>query len=148
MKQLRDNVTVVFATNNQPASLLIKLFTLSHWSHVAILDDEGYIFDSTLLSGVRRIHFDEWKLHYKELDFTIFPVKNRKSVYEFLSSQVGKKYDPLGILSFILRRNYEDRDKWFCSELVAKAVGITYKPWRLSPQFLSQFYKTLKGYIV
>ena len=148
MKQLRDNVTVVFASNNQPASLLIKLFTLSHWSHVAILDDEGYIYDSTLISGVRRIHFDEWREHYKELDFTIFPVKDRSKVFEWLSTQVGEKYDTLGIFSFILRKNYEDKDKWFCSELVAHALGITYKPWRLSPQFLSQFYKTLKGYIL
>jgi uncharacterized protein YycO len=148
MKQLRDNVTVVFASNNQPASIIIKLFTLSHWSHVAILDDEGYIYDATLLSGVRRIHFDEWKTHYKELDFTIFPVKDRTKVFEWLQTQVGKKYDALGILSFILRKNYEDKDKWFCSELVAHALGIKYKPWRLSPQFLSQFYKTLKGYIL
>ena len=148
MKQLRDNVTVVFASNNQPASLIIKLFTLSHWSHVAILDDEGYIYDSTLISGVRRIHFDEWKEHYRELDFTIFPVKDRSKVFEWLSTQVGKGYDALGIFSFILRKNYEDKDKYFCSELVAKALGITYKPWRLSPQFLSQFYKTLKGYIL
>lgn len=148
MKQLRDNVTVVFASNNKPASLLIKLFTLSHWSHVAILDDEGYIFDSTLLSGVRRIHFDEWKTHYKELDFTIFPVKDRKKAFEWLSAQVGKGYDALGIFSFILRKNYEDKDKWFCSEYVARALGIKYKPWRLSPQFLSQFYKALKGYIL
>lgn len=148
MKQLRDNVTVVFASNNQPASIIIKLFTLSHWSHVAILDDEGYIYDSTLISGVRRIHFDEWREHYRELDFTIFPVKDRKKVYEFLISQVGKGYDALGIFSFIIRKNYEDKDKYFCSELVAKALGIIYKPWRLSPQFLSQFYKTLKGYIL
>lgn len=148
MKRLNDNVTVVFATNNKPASLIIKLFTLSNWSHVAILDDEGYIFDSTSLSGVRRIHFDEWKAHYKDLDFTIFPVKNRRDVFEWLHSQVGKKYDVLGIFSFILRKNYEDKNKYFCSELVAKAVGIQYKPWRLSPQFLSQFYKTLKGYIL
>lgn len=148
MKQLRDNVTVVFASNNQPASLVIKLFTLSHWSHVAILDDEGYIYDSTLISGVRRIHFNEWREHYRELDFTIFPVKDRKLVYEFLNSQVGKRYDTLGIFSFILRKNYENKNKWFCSELVAHALGVKYKPWRLSPQFLSQFYKTLKGYIL
>ena len=148
MKQLRDNITVVFASNNQPASIIIKLFTLSHWSHVAILDDEGYIYDSTLLSGVRRIHFDEWKTHYTNLDFTIFPVKNRQKVFEWLSTQVGKRYDALGIFSFILRKNYEDKNKWFCSEIVAHALGVKYKPWRLSPQFLSQFYKTLKGYIL
>lgn len=148
MKQLIDNVTVVFTSNNKPASLLIKLFTLSHWSHVAILDDEGYIYDSTLLTGVRRIHFDEWKKHYRDFDFTSFAVKDRKKVYEFLDSQVGNGYDIFGILSFILHKNYEDKGKWFCSELVAHALGIKYKPWRLSPQFLSQFYKTLKGYIL
>ena len=148
MKQLRDNITVVFASNNQPASIIIKLFTLSHWSHVAILDDDGFIYDSTLLSGVRRIHFDEWKTHYTNLDFTIFPVKNRQKVFEWLSTQVGKRYDALCIFSFILRKNYEDKNKWFCSEIVAHALGVKYKPWRLSPQFLSQFYKTLKGYIL
>ena len=42
--------------------------------------------------------------------------------YAFLTSQIGKPYDTLGILDFIGGRNWRQPDTWFCSELVAAGM--------------------------
>lgn len=148
MNNFKDDVTVIFVGNNKPFSLAIKLFTFSHFSHCAVLDEKGYVIDTTLATGVRKIHFDEWKKHYNNFEFTFFPVESREKSLAFFNAQVGKDYDPLGILSFILRKDYEDKDKYFCSELIAKGLGIKYKPYRLSPAFLLNLYGILKGWII
>lgn len=40
----------------------------------------------------------------------------------FITEQLGKPYDKLGIVSFFLGRNWDDLDSWFCSELVAAGL--------------------------
>lgn len=135
---------VVFARNYKPFSLLIMLFTLSQWSHCGIVDGD-YIIDSTLASGVRRIRFDDWAGMYNK--YEIVEMISREDAITFARAQVGKRYDPLGIISLVLRRNIENRDKWFCSELVASVLGIKNRTWRLSPQFIWNLHKVLKGWV-
>ncbi len=145
MKQ-SNTIKVVFASNNKPFSLIIKLFTLSGWSHIGIMDGNSVI-DSTLATGVRKTPFQEWRKHYDYFVIVDMPVKEGWDAIEFARQQVGKKYDPFGIISLVFRRNIENRDKWFCSELVAACLGITERTWRISPQFLWNLYKIAKGYI-
>ena len=45
-----------------------------------------------------------------------------KAYYDFLLKQFNKPYDKMGILSFILGRNWDDLDSWFCSELVTAGL--------------------------
>lgn len=137
---------VIFGSNNLPFSILIKLFTLSSWCHCAIIDSD-YVIDATLSSGVRRITLAEWKTHYNKYEVVEFPISNSETSLVWARDQVGKKYDMLGILSLALHKKYEDIDKWFCSELVAQYIGIKYKVWRLSPQFLKQLSNVLKGWV-
>ncbi|ELZ6301321.1 hypothetical protein UXU72_001756, partial [Campylobacter coli] len=42
---------------------------------------------------------------------------------EFLYSQIGKKYDFLGILGFFTFTK-DSEDKWFCSEIIIRALQI------------------------
>jgi uncharacterized protein YycO len=42
--------------------------------------------------------------------------------YDFLSHQVGKRYDVAGIAAFVAGRNWRTPDSWYCSELVAAAL--------------------------
>lgn len=141
-----QSLPVIFARSNKPFCWLIRLGTLSSWSHCGVIDGE-YVIDTTLASGVRRIPLSEWKTHYNKYEVYPFPVKNLKESITFARDQVGKKYDPLGILSFLLHKNLEHKDKYFCSELVAAIIGIRYKPWRLSPQFLKMVHKCIEGWI-
>jgi uncharacterized protein YycO len=42
--------------------------------------------------------------------------------YAYALEQVGKPYDKLAILAFVLGRNWRDEGHWFCSELGAAAT--------------------------
>jgi hypothetical protein len=49
-----------------------------------------------------------------------FQVDAPESIIDIAMTQEGKPYDWAGIFGLVLReRNWEDDDKWFCSELVA-----------------------------
>jgi len=138
---------IIFASNNKPFSLLIRLGTLSNWCHCAILDGE-YVIDTTLATGCRRIPVHEWVKHYPKYEVVQMPIVDKESAIELARSWVGSKYDWLGIFSFIIRKNYQDEKKYFCSEQIAIYLGVKNIPWRLSPAFLYRMYRTMKGYIL
>jgi len=46
----------------------------------------------------------------------------RQRFYNFMVSQVGMKYDYLGIVGFALRIKSQKAESWFCSELVFAAL--------------------------
>jgi uncharacterized protein YycO len=50
-----------------------------------------------------------------------------EAVYKFLYDQIGKPYNWLGILGFVIRKDFPSKNRWFCSELVIaafEAAGI------------------------
>lgn len=62
------------------------------------------------------------------------------SPLDWALNQVGKPYDWAGVLGYALRRRWQDKDAWFCSELVAFAFrGAGYPllrandAWRITP---------------
>ncbi len=54
-----------------PASIVIRLFTLSRWSHVAIVDGD-YIIETTLLTGCVRVPRDEWEKKTQNCKILLF----------------------------------------------------------------------------
>ncbi len=68
-------------------------------------------------------------------------------------AQLGKHYDWPGALGLALRRNWQEDDAWFCSELVAWSFEQAGRPllnapqaWRLTPRdiLLSPLLRQLK----
>lgn len=75
-------------------------------------------------SGVRKGKFSG--AHTPGTEFSVFSVsvskEQKEKIEKFLFSQLGKPYDFLGILGFILfNPNIESKNRWFCSELVFTA---------------------------
>ena len=137
-------VKIAFGSNNLPFSIAIKVFSVSRWCHAAIVDDD-HIIDATLLSGVRRIPFEEWVKHYPTHKVVEVIVPNSCDI-EWAREQVGKKYDSLGIIGCYFREAIEDKDRYFCSELVARYMGITNVPLYLTPQWLHMFTRVMENY--
>ncbi len=55
---------------------------------------------------------------------------------DFIRSRIGARYDYTGLLlSHVLAFGRHDEDRWFCSEIIAAALGLP-NPQRLSPQLL------------
>lgn len=129
----------VYAKNNTIGSWVIRLFTFSKWSHVAVLIDEFSIIDSTARYGVRVSDFSDFKSKH---DYVIIDreLQDSEAALDFLFKQVGKKYDWSAIFGIILQRNWQEDDKWFCAELweAASIQGGTRKfrddPYRITPQ--------------
>jgi hypothetical protein len=115
---------ILFSTNNLPGSVLIRVGTWSDYSHVDIISpdrESGLILGATPWHGVshraiedRIDHSTRWMI----CEFDADP----KRVWAYAESQIGKKYDWLGCLGIAVHRDWEEDDKWFCSELVAKAA--------------------------
>lgn len=55
---------------------------------------------------------------------------------DFIRTRIGARYDYTGLLlSHVLAFGRHDEDRWFCSEIIAAALGLP-NPQRLSPQLL------------
>lgn len=138
-----DKLPIVFASDWYPAGLVIKLFTLSRWSHVGIIDSD-HVIETTLLTGCTRTPVDEWKKKHKKYHFAeIDCPRGVPAALEFARAQVGTKYDWRGIIGLAVRKSeFQQKHEWFCSELVIEASGLLKKQtFRASPQtvwFLSQ----------
>jgi len=137
-----DKLPIVFASDWLPASIAIKLFTVSRWSHVGIIDGD-YVIDTQLMTGCIRTPIEEWKKKHSDFCITYIDCKDKQKAIDFARAQVGTKYDWRGIIGLAVRKGeLQEKKKWFCSELVIEATGLLKKQnFRASPQtvwFLSQ----------
>jgi hypothetical protein len=64
---------------------------------------------------------------------------NGEKALTFLTGQLGKRYDWLGILGFFLPGTINDPKRWYCSEICAAALSIGKRP--ISPQELYEILK-------
>ena len=118
---------LIFTNSNTIGSWLIRWQTNGQWSHVGIVDERnGVVIEAIWPKGVRITEIAEVKERSSE--WAIYDVSashtSADSDYTALHwaySQSGKPYDTLGVLGIGFRRNWESSDKWWCSELVAKA---------------------------
>lgn len=134
---------VLFCTSNLPASIMVRVATWSRWSHVALVDGDQAIEATwprvcvTPLRDLLRSH--------KKFIIVDMPVQleHELAILAAARSQVGKPYDVTAIFGFLTRRNWQDPDSWFCSELVAWAFEKGGAPlfrsdslYRVTPQHL------------
>lgn len=109
--------TIRFSYQDRVGSSVIKALTWSKWSHVELVrGDEA--FGARMEGGVK------WRpvarLPYHQ--FLDIHLEVPDNFLEILTSQEGKGYDFVALFGGILRRNWQDPEKWFCSELIAWAL--------------------------
>lgn len=107
-------------------SRVIGKWTKSNYSHVEIIINKDWI-SSVEGKGVHIKPLKPKKDEYDYLDLGTVSVTSEQhsTLYTWLYRQNNKKYDTTGILfSQILPLRLDNRDKWFCSELVTKILQI------------------------
>lgn len=107
---------IQFSTTNAVGSRLIRTFTWSHFSHVDVVLKNGDLFGALAERGVCQHSMQRYarvKRYRVDVD--------AKALVDALFSQLGKPYDWGGVLGLGLRHNWQDDNKWFCSELMAWA---------------------------
>lgn len=134
-------VKIHFCSSNLPFALLIKFFTFSQWNHVAI-EVGGVVYESKGCGGVRKTTFEQLSKEQSNIFTKTVHNLNTTHVREFLEDQVGKGYDYPALFALPFRSDWGSEDKWFCSELAAKALFVggfnfkDYPAWRVTPKDL------------
>lgn len=110
-----------FITAAGPISWIIRKFTWDNYSHVDFVLPEGYL-------GARDLGVKIRPLNYIKPTKQLFAVVKcndeiSEKVIAFATSQIGKPYDFISLLGFMLRMDLGSRDdkRFFCSELVAQS---------------------------
>lgn len=118
-----QTVRLLFSTTGNPFSALIRAATWSRWSHVSIIDDGDMVIEAAALHGVRRVPFVDAINRAADAALVELPSPDAAAVIAAAASQIGKPYDYTAILGLGLRRDWQQDDAWFCSELVAWAFA-------------------------
>lgn len=105
-------------------SRLIRLQTRSHYSHAALMHEDGSVCEATarpLPFGVVRGSATIGVRHPAGIEVDIFDIDAPYSVSTALAwveDQLGLPYDFRSVLRFVTRKPADHNGKWFCSELV------------------------------
>ena len=123
-------ITLAFkhtADNNLSSKIsaaIIKKWTKSPYYHVEMIVDKTWISTNSDKGAVYFNKLQPLSEKYTYIDIKVDGRKVKKMM-KFAEKQIGKKYDWLGIFfSQAFKKNIEDKNKWFCSEIVAEMLKI------------------------
>lgn len=135
-------VQLLFTRRRLPGSGLIRLTTWSAWSHVDLIDGQSVI-GAVAFHGVERELLATRLANASRAAVMTIPCEDARGVIAAAASQIGKPYDWMGVLGISVHRNWQELDRWFCSEMAAwafHAAGRTlFRPdalHRVTPQHL------------
>jgi uncharacterized protein YycO len=119
---------IILVRGTGPISKTIRYVTHSPYSHAAI-----YVGGGVVEADWYGVQFSNIDYKYKDKAFDVFRLRKsyyteRKKIVDYAMSQMGKKYDYLGLYgilrSYIKHKDdnpYDSKDHYWCSELVADA---------------------------
>lgn len=144
---MKVKIHYLFSKNNKIGSKVISWATNHQYnfkitpSHVAILINDRWVFESTLFTGVRVIPYKKWVTFNDEVakiqSSQLYDYSEIKTIYKQIQN---KKYDWLGAaylgIWLILNKffktkipkinRWESKDLYFCCEGVAIILGLSY----------------------
>lgn len=111
---------IVLCTHGGLAAWFLRFVMWSRWSHAAIFDSSAdIVWDTTFWQGgVRKTFAPEFFSKYRRYELRPVDWADVDGARAWLNAQVGKPYDWTALLSWVVRRDWQEDDAWFCSELV------------------------------
>ena len=109
-------------------SFLIRVFSNGRFNHTSILLGDT-VYEAHIRTGVTKTRLSKWdnSTVVETIEVKLTKTEERR-VRTWLNKQVGKKYDIIGIISFLFILLPPRKGYWYCSELgvvsLAKAKGI------------------------
>lgn len=116
-----DFVRFQFVRSDDCISDAIAWFSAGKFSHVDIVLDDGTLLGARSSGGVliRAADYGKWSRRVA-IDVPCTALQ-KQAVTDYARDQLGKPYDRLAIVGFLLGKSWRDTDAWFCSELAAAA---------------------------
>lgn len=114
---------IIFGRRPAVGSWLIRFFTWSDWSHCGIVLSDGGVLHATWPEGVHITGLEEWKRKYPHNETVSVDLRCDLSAEAWARKQLGKPYDLSGLFAFGFHRDWQQDDKWFCSECVGSSLA-------------------------
>ena len=132
---------IAFYTGTRPHvqgiySRLVRWVDVGPFSHVELIFSDGLSGSASFVDGgvrLKEIDYTDNHWHFIDLENVFSEQQARQLIEKYL----GQKYDLLGNLRFGFGLIPQSRRRWFCSEIVAEALGMT-ESWRYGPNGLYQ----------
>jgi hypothetical protein len=115
---MRRVVGVTFSGSYLPGSLLIQGATRYHYAHVAADLDNGEVIDATYSHGVAQRKLIYPKSGWQRSYLLSWTEKEQREMFHLLAEELGKGYDIYGAIGVPFGAGWDDKNKWFCSELI------------------------------
>jgi uncharacterized protein YycO len=135
-----SHLIAAFSRRTSLPSFLTRFFTGgARWSHCGIYDVErGEVIEALMFKGVVATPLMEWMGRYPSSDFTYIDCPNASAALEFAREQIGKPYDYLAAFGVPWRTDWDNPDRWYCSELLEAALAHAgRRRWRLEKRGVS-----------
>lgn len=120
---------VLLFTGGDPIAWVVRWQTRSDYSHAAILiPGTNTVVESYPGSGVRERELTgrDWeRCHAFRVEG--MTARQWEAAVAFCESQLGMGYDWRSVFKFLTRTAAKENGKWFCSELVFKALEKTFR---------------------
>ena len=136
------NISVIFRSSNTLFSAAIRGLTWSRWSHVGILLGDQVIH-ADALRGVVIDPLSSFLVSASRHEIVDFAVQDPDTAIKSALNELGKPYDYTAIFGFLVHRDWQEDDSWFCSEFVAyvlnKSGTLFFRPerrGRITPEHL------------
>lgn len=111
----------------------VRWWTAGPYSHVEVIFADGLAATSSARDGgvrYKAIEFLAERWDFIDLDPALEP-----EARAWFDQHLGRKYDHAGLFGFAWRPVYGSDSRFFCSEAVAAALGLS-DPWRFCPNTL------------
>lgn len=130
-----------YKDNTKLFNRFISWWTNGPYSHCEAMVSENKWASSSVEDG--GVRFKTMVLNPAKWDVIDVPGVDLEEIKSWFNSHLGDSYDLLGLLS-IFSPVSEDKNKEFCSEAIAAAMGIR-DPWRFDPNRLAIVCEQLGG---
>lgn len=120
--------------NRSVYNAIIRVWDAGPYSHCEIVFTDGLTASASYSDG-KRVRSKTIDFDPDNWDFIDIPDHLEASARAFFEQTNGKGYDLIGQIRFIFAPLQGQRDKFWCSEWVAAALGMT-DSWRYGPNGL------------
>lgn len=141
---------VAFSRGKDLVGKSIRFFTSNEYlnyssgfSHCGVLSKDGQKIIHATQIGVHVTSLDTYKNIFPDTVIENLWIPSEESAYSFLIFQLGKLYDFSAIPALIApdwmtgKRNWQEPDRWFCSELIAAAAVAGGRVMQLKPNLVT-----------
>ncbi len=117
----------------------VSWWTNGPYSHVELIID-GVSYSSSFRDGGVRKKLIDYKPEHWDMFELNCTAETEQNAVAWFEQNMGRTYDVLGLVGFVIGSVSGDKEKFFCSEAVASALGYN-ETWRFDPNDLAAIVK-------